>query len=603
MLERTAVACMVLSVAVIIKSDENTNKTITIKNKANLETQCAGTELSTEFADYGLDADHAAWAVLGIELLGFFCSLFFTPYWNTTEDFVDIIARAVCCVLAGFAAILMSCLIPSDTGWLIVTINASGATALFIMVFSIGPVRVTRNFHHYVQAQKRSRRFHIGHTAIKEMQENNLEGITATEFRSQSLEIQMLLVRQFPHYKPFVEWLQAQVNIELNELLVLEHCCFVMGQDLAWMYCTEHGSVNGVESEGGKVTRIIWAGAGFTGDVPSQISKLKKLKFVDLRFNALNGGDLVRVSCGIDSKSFLMDPDVEKTAVADCALAVGKDMKWLLEGAENEGKWPFRGVIVDAHGGKVTGINWSLSGLKGTLPLALERFKWLSEVNFSGNTMSEDLPMGLEALERRIGDKMKWGPAVTYLGTEKQFYMRADVVEVIVPDSFTEINLNAFRGCINMKKLSFGKASKLKIVKEGAFYDCQTLSEIKLPEGLDEIAESGFYNCGVTKIVIPKWCTEIGDRAFYGCRNLSEVKVPEGLKKIGKFAFADCPMLETIKLKKGTEIDDTSFAAVTNCEIIWYDDDNVFFKRASNGRMEEIEEEDFFSNSDLGNVV
>ncbi|GMH94417.1 hypothetical protein TrVE_jg4905 [Triparma verrucosa] len=615
LLERTAVACVVLSVATLYDKDspirDESGEEVRdhygeIQYEPLSNTECDGSSISTDFEEYGLNADHACWAVVCLVLIGFFASLIFSPYWNSTENFVDIISRATCCVIATFAAILTSCIIDEKTPWVIVTINVSGAISLFVMIFSIGPVRITREIHHYVQAQKRSRRFHIGPKAIKEMQDSHLEGITDKEFFSQSLEIQMLLVRQFPHYKPFLNWLQAGVEIDTSELTVLQHCAFVMKQDIAWMYCTEHGSVTGVESVNGEVTKINWAGAGLQGEVPLQLSKLKKLRSVDLRFNALTGGDMVRSACGIDAKSFLMDNDVEKVAIADCALAVGKDMNWLLQGAKIPRKWPFRGVTVDPHGKKVTAINWSLSRLKGRLPLALDKLKYLGEVNFSGNVMETELPLELQALSNRIGDKMKWGPAVTYLGTERQFYNRDDVLEVNIPKSFRDISLYAFRGCVNMKKLNFEPGSKLKAIKEGAFHDCRNLDEIKLPEGLEEIAESGFYNCGVSRIELPDDVKEIGDRAFYGCRNLTDVKVPKGLKKIGKFAFADCPLLETIRLKKGVVLEETSFAAVTNCDIIWYDDDNRMYRIDDGGGVTEISDEndllgDFFGSAS-GNV-
>ena len=43
-----------------------------------------------------------------------------------------------------------------------------------------------------------------------------------------------------------------------------------MKQDIAWMYCTEHGSVTGVESVNGEVTKINWAGAGLQGEGTTQ---------------------------------------------------------------------------------------------------------------------------------------------------------------------------------------------------------------------------------------------------------------------------------------------------------------------------------------------
>ena len=138
--------------------------------------------------------------------------------------------------------------------------------------------------------------------------------------------------------------------------------------------------------------------------------------------------------CGLGFDTFLLDDNVEKVAVADCAFSVGRNIKWLLDGAAEPGTWPFRGVVVDRNGGKVLKINWSLGGLKGKLPIALGRLKWIEAINFTGNEISEELPEDLAKLHRKLGENMKWGPAVTYLGMERQFYKRKDVTEVIIPD-------------------------------------------------------------------------------------------------------------------------------------------------------------------------
>lgn len=51
-----------------------------------------------------------------------------------------------------------------------------------------------------------------------------------------------------------------------------------MGRDAAWLYCTMHGAVTGVETEGMKVKSIEWAGSGMKGEVPAILARLKKLR-------------------------------------------------------------------------------------------------------------------------------------------------------------------------------------------------------------------------------------------------------------------------------------------------------------------------------------
>ena len=68
-------------------------------------------------------------------------------------------------------------------------------------------------------------------------------------------------------------------------------------------------------------------------------------------------------------------------------------------------------------------------------------------------------------------------------------------------------------------------------VEPCAFYDCQSLMSIKLPEGLTDIGYGAFAGCiGLTNITIPKTVNEIGIMPFAGCYNLESITVASGNK-------------------------------------------------------------------------
>ena len=66
-------------------------------------------------------------------------------------------------------------------------------------------------------------------------------------------------------------------------------------------------------------------------------------------------------------------------------------------------------------------------------------------------------------------------------------------------------------------------------IRFSAFYGCEGLTEIILPETLKYIGNSAFYGCtGLTEITIPASVTEIGSNPFGNCTNLQSINVANG---------------------------------------------------------------------------
>lgn len=56
-----------------------------------------------------------------------------------------------------------------------------------------------------------------------------------------------------------------------------------------------------------------------------------------------------------------------------------------------------------------------------------------------------------------------------------------------------------------------------------------------------------FYNVAYSGITLHKGTKHIDEEAFFGCENLSRLVIPEKIEKIGNRAFADCNVLSTIE--------------------------------------------------------
>ena len=108
----------------------------------------------------------------------------------------------------------------------------------------------------------------------------------------------------------------------------------------------------------------------------------------------------------------------------------------------------------------------------------------------------------------------------------------------------------------------FDKA--ITAISEYAFYDCSTLTSIKMPKSITKIREYAFYDSGLTNIEIPNNVTEIATYAFYST-NIVNLIIPDSVTSIGDSAFYDCDSLTSITIPNGvTSIGDSAFRSCTS---------------------------------------
>lgn len=145
-------------------------------------------------------------------------------------------------------------------------------------------------------------------------------------------------------------------------------------------------------------------------------------------------------------------------------------------------------------------------------------------------------------------------------------YSKDKLEKVILGDSVTEIDDDAFRGCTSLHEIVI--PNSVTKIGDDAFMDCTSLEEIVIPNSVTEIGNCAFYGCiSLEKIVIPNSVTEIGDNAFFKCMLLDEVIIPDSVTYIGSGAFKSCTFLRRIVLPKSLAVDETDIIDDVTCVV------------------------------------
>lgn len=101
----------------------------------------------------------------------------------------------------------------------------------------------------------------------------------------------------------------------------------------------------------------------------------------------------------------------------------------------------------------------------------------------------------------------------------------------------------------------------------GAFSGCAGISEIVLPQEVNEIVDYAFYNCANLEDYDFDGVQTIGDYAFYGCSAFTELHLSDA-RTIGGYAFASCSGLTEIEIDGVKTIGGGVFGGCTSLESI-----------------------------------
>lgn len=158
---------------------------------------------------------------------------------------------------------------------------------------------------------------------------------------------------------------------------------------------------------------------------------------------------------------------------------------------------------------------------------------------------------------------------VTTIG-KLAFYHCENLERVELPQSIYKIGKLAFTGCTKLSNIYLG--SDVSIIEDHAFEGCESLKAMELPVGLTEIGYHAFYRCASLRSMrIPYTVFSIGNGAFAYCEDLMQVTMEGAMEELPPWIFYGCPSLVRVSLPKTiTSVETFAFKGCTSLKTIYH---------------------------------
>ena len=178
---------------------------------------------------------------------------------------------------------------------------------------------------------------------------------------------------------------------------------------------------------------------------------------------------------------------------------------------------------------------------------------------------------------------------VTKIGMGAFYNARNTLTEVTLPNTVDEIGYQAFFNCSKLTNVTIPEG--VKTIGQTAFIGCTQLTSITIPGTITDMDQAFSGNTALSHVTLTNGISNISNMAFKGCTGLTEIKVPESVGQIGPNAFNGCTNLKRVLLEKNIKtININAFKDCTNLSDVKYnghktDWDNVTVNKTGNDTL------------------
>ena len=120
------------------------------------------------------------------------------------------------------------------------------------------------------------------------------------------------------------------------------------------------------------------------------------------------------------------------------------------------------------------------------------------------------------------------------------FQSKTTITNLVLSEGLEYIGTNAFYGC--NKLLGVNLPDSVAVVDREAFYNCTAMTNVSFGSGLVTISQTAFYNCKMLgEVVLPDSVANVGNSAFYACDGVTNFVIGSGLTRIESAGLGTYP--------------------------------------------------------------